>query len=100
MRRKSGPCNYWSAISIKTGKWSSVIFTINACRLGVQVLSYCLMSNHHHPLVKTPEANLGRVRRPTNGVYTQRYNRRNKPDGSLFSGRYFGLQELAVFQMP
>ncbi len=32
-------------------------------RFGLQVLSYCLMSNHYHLLVKTPEANLGRAMR-------------------------------------
>lgn len=57
-------------------------------RFGLQVLCYCLMSNHYHLLVKTPEANLGRAMRHINGVYTQRYNRLKKSDGSLFRGRY------------
>lgn len=57
-------------------------------RFGLQVLCYCLMSNHYHLLVKTPGANLGRVMRHINGVYTQRYNRLKKSDGSLFRGRY------------
>jgi len=26
-------------------------------RFGIQILSYCLMDNHYHLLVKTPEAN-------------------------------------------
>lgn len=57
-------------------------------RFGVQLLSYCLMSNHYHLLVKTPEANLDRVMRHINGVYTQRYNRLKNTEGSLFRGRY------------
>lgn len=57
-------------------------------RFGVQILSYCLMSNHYHLLIKTPEANLGRAMRHINGVYTQRHNRLKKVDGSLFRGRY------------
>ena len=57
-------------------------------RFGLQVLCYCLMSNHYHLLVKTPEANLGRAMRHINGVYTQRHNRLRKTDGSLFRGRY------------
>lgn len=57
-------------------------------RFGLQILSYCLMDNHYHLLVKTPEANLGRAMRHINGVYTQRYNRLKKIDGSLFRGRY------------
>ncbi len=57
-------------------------------RFGIQVLSYCLMDNHYHLLIKTPEANLGRAMRHINGVYTQRHNRLKKTDGSLFRGRY------------
>ena len=57
-------------------------------RFGVEVLCYCLMKNHYHLLLKTPEANLGRVMRHINGVYTQRHNRLKKTDGPLFRGRY------------
>ena len=57
-------------------------------RFGLQVLCYCLMSNHYHLLVKTPEGNLGRAMRHVNGQYTQRYNRLRKTDGPLFRGRY------------
>jgi len=57
-------------------------------RFGLQVLCYCLMSNHYHLLVKTPEANLGRAMRHINGVYTQRHNRMKHTDGPLFRGRY------------
>jgi len=57
-------------------------------RFGIQVLAYCLMSNHYHLLLKTPEANLGRAMRHINGLYTQRYNRLKKTDGPLFRGRY------------
>jgi len=57
-------------------------------RFGVQILCYCLMSNHYHLLIKTPNANLGRAMRHINGVYTQRHNRLKKTDGPLFRGRY------------
>jgi len=57
-------------------------------RFKLQILCYCLMGNHYHLLVKTPEANLGRVMRHINGLYTQRYNRLRKTDGPLFRGRY------------
>jgi len=57
-------------------------------RFGVEVLCYCLMGNHYHLLLKTPDANLGRVMRHINGVYTQRYNRLKRTDGPLFRGRY------------
>ena len=54
----------------------------------VKVSAYCLMSNHYHLLVKTPDANLSRAMRHLNGVYTQRYNRNHYCDGQLFRGRY------------
>ncbi len=57
-------------------------------RFSLQIHAYCLMSNHYHLLVKTPEGNLQRCMRHVNGVYTQRYNRLKKTDGSLFRGRY------------
>ncbi len=57
-------------------------------RFGIQILCYCLMPNHYHLLIKTPEANLGRSMRHINGVYTQRHNRLRKIDGPLFRGRY------------
>ena len=46
------------------------------------------MGNHYHLLIKTPYANLSRVMRHINGVYTQRYNRLKHTDGPLFRGRY------------
>lgn len=50
--------------------------------------AYCLMGNHYHLLIETPHANLSRIMRHINGVYTQRYNRLKKTDGPLFRGRF------------
>lgn len=55
------------------------------------VHAYCLMGNHYHLLVETPLANLGRIMRHVNGVYTQQYNRLKNTDGPLFRGRYKAL---------
>ncbi len=54
----------------------------------VRVAAYCLMSNHYHLLVQTPDANISRAMRHLNGVYTQRYNKVHGYDGPLFRGRY------------
>jgi len=54
----------------------------------VRVAAFCLMTNHYHLLIQTPEANLSRCMRHIDGVYTQRYNRVHRCDGSLFRGRY------------
>jgi len=53
-----------------------------------RIAAYCLMSNHYHLLVQTPDANLSRCMRHINGVYTQRFNRLHAGDGPLFRGRY------------
>ena len=60
-----------------------------ACeRFNLVVHAYCLMGNHYHLLLQTPNANLARGIRHINGVYTQRYNRLKRTDGPLFRGRY------------
>lgn len=50
--------------------------------------AYCLMDNHYHLLVQTPDANLSKGMRQINGVYTQAYNRKHQIMGHLFQGRY------------
>jgi len=57
-------------------------------RFDARIHAYCLMGNHYHLLVETPRANLDRVMRHVNGVYTQRYNWLKGTDGPLFRGRY------------
>lgn len=50
--------------------------------------AYCLMDNHYHLVLETPEGNLSRGMRHLNGVYTQRFNRRYRKPGHVFQGRY------------
>jgi len=52
------------------------------------VHAYCLMSNHYHLLVETPDANLSKGMRQLNGVFTQSINRKHRRVGHLFQGRY------------
>lgn len=52
------------------------------------VHAWCLMSNHYHLLVETPDSNLSRGMRYLNGVYTQRFNRTHSHVGHLFQGRF------------
>jgi REP element-mobilizing transposase RayT len=56
-----------------------------------QVHAYCLMSNHFHLVMETPNANLVVGMRWFLGTYTARFNRRHKLFGHLFSGRYKSL---------
>lgn len=73
--------------------YSSFLETLGeACSLfNVGAGAYCLMPNHYHVLIHTPEGNLSRFMRHLNGVYTQRYNRKHKRDGPLFRGRFKGI---------
>ena len=50
--------------------------------------AYCLMDNHYHLLVETPEPNLSRGMQYLNGVYTQWFNRKHGRYGHLFQGRF------------
>jgi len=50
--------------------------------------AYCLMENHYHLLVETPDANLSRGMRQLNGVYTQGFNRRHDRTGHVLQGRF------------
>lgn len=52
------------------------------------VHAYCLMGNHYHLLIETPDGNLSRGMRQLNGMYTQRFNRRHGRVGHVFQGRY------------
>jgi putative transposase len=56
----------------------------------VEVLAYCLMSNHIH-VVAVPAADdaLERVFRPLHTRYAQRVNRLKKWKGHLWQGRFF-----------
>jgi REP element-mobilizing transposase RayT len=54
----------------------------------LRVAAYCLMPNHYHLLVQTPDGNISRCMRHIDGVYTQRFNRSHSLDGPLFRGRY------------
>ncbi|MSQ18615.1 MAG: transposase [Betaproteobacteria bacterium] len=60
-------------------------------RFGWLCHAYCLMDNHFHLLIETPEANLSRGMRQLNGVYTQTFNRRHQRAGHLFRGRFKGI---------
>jgi putative transposase len=52
------------------------------------VHAYCLMDNHYHLLIETPDGNLSNGMRQLNGVYTQTSNRINNRVGHVFQGRY------------
>ena len=63
-----------------------------ACqKTGFEVHAYCLMRNHFHLVVETPDANLVAGMRWLLSNYTLRLNHRRKLTGHVFSGRYKAL---------
>ena len=60
-------------VCLKTGWWAH---------------AYCLMTNHFHLVLETPQPNLAQGMQWFLGTYTQRFNRRHQHWGHLFGGRY------------
>jgi REP element-mobilizing transposase RayT len=57
-------------------------------RFKVDIITYVLMSNHYHLLVRTHRANLKKAMQWFGTTYTRRFNNRNSKKGHLFQGRY------------
>jgi REP element-mobilizing transposase RayT len=49
---------------------------------------FCLMDNHYHLLLETPDPNLSLGMRHLNGVYTQHFNRKHLRVEHVFQGRF------------
>ncbi|MEP7335476.1 MAG: transposase [Actinomycetota bacterium] len=49
---------------------------------------YCLMSNHYHLVVTTPEPNIAAIVHVLNGLYARTFNTRHERQGHLFGARY------------
>lgn len=57
-------------------------------KFGVTVHAYCLMTNHYHLLLQTPNANLSSFMQHLGCHYAKRYNNFMQTDGPLFKGRF------------
>jgi putative transposase len=57
-------------------------------RFNWRVHAWCLMTNHYHVVVETPEGNLCSGMRHLNGVWSQQFNRRHGRVGHVFQGRF------------
>lgn len=60
-------------------------------KAGWQVHAYCLMGNHFHLVLETPQPTLVAGMKWFLGTYTQRFNARHRMRGHLFAGRYKAL---------
>jgi REP element-mobilizing transposase RayT len=50
--------------------------------------AYCILDNHFHLIVETPEPNLGLGMKWLKASYAQDFNRRHDRQGHLFGGRF------------
>ena len=64
------------------------VLTRVVARFHLLLHAYCLMDNHFHLVVETPDANLSRAMRQLNGVYTQAFNRHHGRVGHVLQGRF------------
>jgi len=68
-------------------KFYSVLATV-AGNERWELHGYCLMGNHYHLLVETPEGRLSRGMKDLNGRYAQWFNWRHERRGHLFESRF------------
>jgi REP element-mobilizing transposase RayT len=57
-------------------------------RFRLQILAFCLMSNHFHLFLRTKDANLSKAMQWLSATYASHFHRRHKSSGHIFQGRY------------
>ena len=57
-------------------------------RFTIRIHTYCLMSNHYHLLIETPQSNLSRAIQWLNVSYSVYFNKKQRRRGHLFQGRF------------
>jgi REP element-mobilizing transposase RayT len=67
------------------------IYSEICTRLQWVTYAWCLMGNHFHLVVETPEPNLSEGMQVLNGTYTQYVNRVHSRTGHLFQGRFHSI---------
>lgn len=53
------------------------------------IIAYCIMTNHYHLLIRSPEVPLGKVMAHINRRYTEYYKKKYNYSGYLYDSRYF-----------
>ena len=62
-----------------------------AAKFAWKCLTYCLMGNHYHLLVRTEQPTLGPGIGFLNGTYAQRFNLRHSRTGHVWGARYHAV---------
>jgi putative transposase len=65
----------------------------------LQCLAYCLMPNHFHLVLETPDGRLSEAMKALNGRYALRYNRRHGCDAHLFRNRFGAVNQESDSQL-
>ena len=60
-------------------------------RFGLEIHAHCLMGNHFHAIVRTPEAVLSESMQFLSATFTRHFNMRHLRDGPLFRGRFVSV---------
>jgi putative transposase len=68
-------------------------------RYELTCLSYCLMPNHYHLVVETPDGRLSNAMKALNGRYALRFNRRHGRDAHLFKNRFGAVLQETESQL-
>lgn len=76
-----------------------ILFARVVRRMRWRCLAYCLMENHVHLLIETPEPNLGAGMQRLHGNYAQTFNERHGRSGHVFQGRYGAVRVTSDEQL-
>lgn len=57
-------------------------------KYAIEIHAYCLMDNHYHLLIKTPNANLSSAMHYLQFMFSKTYNKIRYSDGPIFKSRY------------
>jgi len=60
-------------------------------RKGLEIHAYCLLDNHFHLLIRSPEQQLSSAMQFVLGEHTQKFNKRHGRDGPIFRGRFHSI---------
>lgn len=82
--------NYRSWIFKTSGARKAFIKVLQECCFaeGWILHAWCLMGNHYHLCIETPEGNLVKGMRWLQSVFANRFNRFRNTNGHVFQGRY------------